>query len=153
MPNYRELLQQVKSEIDEVDVTQARELLDAPERPLVVDVRELDEWTEGRIPGAIHIPRGNLESRPIDLPLLRRRQPLGLRREVARGARLRKRRLPRRRLHRLEAQRPPDRAAAHARRREAAALQPACPDPGGRRGGTAKAARLARAAARRRWAR
>ena len=63
MPNYRELLQQVKSEIDEVDVTQARELLDAPERPLVVDVRELDEWTEGRIPGAIHIPRGHLESR------------------------------------------------------------------------------------------
>src|SRR6476660_5858653 len=63
MPNYRELLQQVKSEIDEVDVTQARELLDAPERPLVVDVRELDEWTEGRIPGAIHIPRGFLESR------------------------------------------------------------------------------------------
>ncbi|HEY3463448.1 MAG TPA: molybdopterin-synthase adenylyltransferase MoeB [Gaiellaceae bacterium] len=63
MPNYRELLQQVKSEIDEVDVTQARELLAADDRPLVVDVRELDEWTEGRIPGAIHIPRGNLESR------------------------------------------------------------------------------------------
>jgi molybdopterin/thiamine biosynthesis adenylyltransferase/rhodanese-related sulfurtransferase len=63
MPNYRELLQQVKSEIDEVDVTQARGVLDAPDRPLVVDVRELDEWTEGRIPGAIHIPRGNLESR------------------------------------------------------------------------------------------
>jgi sulfur-carrier protein adenylyltransferase/sulfurtransferase len=63
MPNYRELLQQIKSEIDELDVTQARELLDASERPLVVDVRELDEWTEGRIPGAIHIPRGNLESR------------------------------------------------------------------------------------------
>ena len=63
MPNYREYLQQVKSEIDEVDVTQARELLDAPERPLVVDVRELDEWSEGRIPGAIHIPRGHLESR------------------------------------------------------------------------------------------
>src|SRR5207302_3727036 len=63
MPNYRELLQQVKSEIDEVDVTEARELLGTDERPLVVDVRELDEWTEGRIPGAIHIPRGNLESR------------------------------------------------------------------------------------------
>src|SRR4051794_26759803 len=63
MPNYREYLQQVKSEIDEVDVTRARELLDAPERPLVVDVRELDEWSEGRIPGAIHLPRGHLESR------------------------------------------------------------------------------------------
>src|SRR5204863_7162163 len=53
MPSYRELLQQVKSEIDEADVTQARELLAADGRPLVVDVRELDEWTEGRIPGAI----------------------------------------------------------------------------------------------------
>src|SRR5581483_9245324 len=63
MPNYRELLQQIKSEIDEVDVTQARDLLAADDRPLIVDVRELDEWTEGRIPGAIHIPRGNLESR------------------------------------------------------------------------------------------
>ncbi len=63
MPSYRELLQQVKSEIDEVDVPRAREILAAGDRPLVVDVRELDEWTEGRIPGAIHIPRGNLESR------------------------------------------------------------------------------------------
>jgi len=63
MPNYRELLRQVKSEIDEVDITEARDLLAADDRPLVVDVRELDEWTEGRIPGAIHIPRGNLESR------------------------------------------------------------------------------------------
>ena len=77
MPNYRELLQQVKSEIDEVDVTQARELLDAPERPLVVDVRELDEWTEGRIPGAIHIPRGNLESR-IEQAAPDRAQPIFL---------------------------------------------------------------------------
>jgi sulfur-carrier protein adenylyltransferase/sulfurtransferase len=63
MPSYREYLQQVKSEIDELDVTQAHEVLDAPDRPLVVDVRELDEWTEGRIPGAVHISRGNLESR------------------------------------------------------------------------------------------
>jgi adenylyltransferase/sulfurtransferase len=63
MPGYRELLQQVKSEIDEVDVTRARELLAADDRPLLLDVRELDEWTEGRIPGAILIPRGNLESR------------------------------------------------------------------------------------------
>ncbi len=77
MPNYRELLQQVKSEIDEVDVTQARELLAADDRPLVVDVRELDEWTEGRIPGAIHIPRGNLESR-IEQAAPDRAQPIFL---------------------------------------------------------------------------
>jgi sulfur-carrier protein adenylyltransferase/sulfurtransferase len=63
MPSYRELLQQVKSEIEEVDAPQARELLASPEPPLLVDVREPDEWSEGHIPGAVHVPRGYLESR------------------------------------------------------------------------------------------
>jgi adenylyltransferase/sulfurtransferase len=62
MANYRELLQQTRSEISEVDATQARELIEA-EEPVVVDVREQDEWDEGHIPGAVHIPRGHLESR------------------------------------------------------------------------------------------
>jgi sulfur-carrier protein adenylyltransferase/sulfurtransferase len=63
MPSYRELLAQLRSEIAEVDVVRARELLSADDRPLLVDIRELEEWAEGRIPGAVHIPRGNLESR------------------------------------------------------------------------------------------
>jgi sulfur-carrier protein adenylyltransferase/sulfurtransferase len=62
MPSYRELLQQVKSEVEEVDAPRARDLIDSGE-PLVLDVREQDEWDEGHVPGAIHIPRGNLESR------------------------------------------------------------------------------------------
>jgi molybdopterin/thiamine biosynthesis adenylyltransferase/rhodanese-related sulfurtransferase len=62
MPNYRELLQQVKAEVDEVDATRARKLVDSG-AALVVDVREQDEWDEGHIPGAVHIPRGHLESR------------------------------------------------------------------------------------------
>ncbi|MGH3049211.1 MAG: ThiF family adenylyltransferase, partial [Gaiellaceae bacterium] len=63
MPSYRELLQQVKDEIEEVDAAAARVLLDAPDAPLLVDVREHDEWTEGHIPDAVHVPRGFLESR------------------------------------------------------------------------------------------
>jgi sulfur-carrier protein adenylyltransferase/sulfurtransferase len=63
MPSYRELLQQVRTEIDEVDASQARERLASPEPPLLVDVREQDEWGEGHLPAAIHVPRGNLESR------------------------------------------------------------------------------------------
>src|SRR5207237_10048981 len=63
MPNYRELLQQVKSEIEEVDAPGARDLLDSIDPPLLVDVREQDEWNEGHLPGAVHVPRGNLESR------------------------------------------------------------------------------------------
>jgi sulfur-carrier protein adenylyltransferase/sulfurtransferase len=62
MPSYRELLQQVKSEISEIDATRARDVIDGGE-PVVVDVREQDEWDEGHIPGAVHIPRGHLESR------------------------------------------------------------------------------------------
>ena len=63
MPTYRELLQQVKSEIDEVDASEGRALLESDRPPLFVDVRERDEWVEGFIPGAVHVPRGNLESR------------------------------------------------------------------------------------------
>jgi molybdopterin/thiamine biosynthesis adenylyltransferase/rhodanese-related sulfurtransferase len=59
MPTYRDLLAQAKSEIREVDGREAQQLVDA----LWLDVRELDEWQEGQVPGAIHIPRGNLESR------------------------------------------------------------------------------------------
>jgi sulfur-carrier protein adenylyltransferase/sulfurtransferase len=63
MASYRELLQQVRREIEEVDVSRAQALLDGPEPPFLVDVRRRDEWDEGFIPGAIHVPRGSLESR------------------------------------------------------------------------------------------
>jgi molybdopterin/thiamine biosynthesis adenylyltransferase/rhodanese-related sulfurtransferase len=62
MPTYRELLQQVRAEIDEIDASSARDLVDAG-AAIVIDVREQDEWDEGHIPGAVHIPRGYLESR------------------------------------------------------------------------------------------
>jgi sulfur-carrier protein adenylyltransferase/sulfurtransferase len=62
MPTYRELLQQVRAEIDEIDATQARVQIESGE-PLVLDVREQSEWDEGHIPGAVHVPRGHLESR------------------------------------------------------------------------------------------
>ena len=62
MSTYRELLQQTRSEIAEIDATRARERIESGE-PVVVDVREQDEWDEGHIAGAVHIPRGHLESR------------------------------------------------------------------------------------------
>jgi sulfur-carrier protein adenylyltransferase/sulfurtransferase len=62
MVSYRDLLARVKAEIDEVDAVGARELIRSGD-PLILDVREQDEWDEGHIPGAVHIPRGNLESR------------------------------------------------------------------------------------------
>jgi sulfur-carrier protein adenylyltransferase/sulfurtransferase len=63
MASYRELLQQVKTEIAELGAAEASELLEREDRPVVIDVRERDEWDEGHLPGAIHVPRGSLESR------------------------------------------------------------------------------------------
>lgn len=37
-------------------------------KPVIVDVRELSEWmTNGHIPGAIHIPLGQLEEKAAEL--------------------------------------------------------------------------------------
>jgi molybdopterin/thiamine biosynthesis adenylyltransferase/rhodanese-related sulfurtransferase len=63
MPTYRELLAQVKGEIDEIDTPEAHSRHSEDDAPLFLDIRELDEWQEGFIPSALHITRGNLESR------------------------------------------------------------------------------------------
>jgi molybdopterin/thiamine biosynthesis adenylyltransferase/rhodanese-related sulfurtransferase len=63
MTTYRQLLASVKAEIDEVSTMLLKEQLDAAEGPLLLDVREPDEWQEGHLPGALHIPRGYLEQR------------------------------------------------------------------------------------------
>ena len=63
MPTFRELFKGVKSRIREIDVRQLQEMRKAPEKPVIIDVREQDEVEQGMIPGAIHIPRGYLEQR------------------------------------------------------------------------------------------
>jgi molybdopterin/thiamine biosynthesis adenylyltransferase/rhodanese-related sulfurtransferase len=63
MPTYRELLAGVKEEIDEISTSEALALLEGDGAPLFLDVREADEWQEGHIAGAVHLPRGHLESR------------------------------------------------------------------------------------------
>ena len=61
MPNFRELLAATKAEIREVDTAKADELRRQP-GAVVLDVREPDEYEQGAIPGAVHIPPGTLES-------------------------------------------------------------------------------------------
>jgi molybdopterin/thiamine biosynthesis adenylyltransferase/rhodanese-related sulfurtransferase len=61
MTSYRDLLSQIKAEIDEIDARGAAPSLD--DGTVFLDVRERSEWDEGHLPGAIHVPRGSLESR------------------------------------------------------------------------------------------
>jgi molybdopterin/thiamine biosynthesis adenylyltransferase/rhodanese-related sulfurtransferase len=60
-PSSADLLRQVKSSIREVDPGDARAQLD--NGAVFVDVRETDELASGTLPGAVHVPRGYLESR------------------------------------------------------------------------------------------
>jgi len=62
MPTFRDLLAQAKSDIREVDTAEAARLLAEKPGSLVLDVREADEYDQGALPGALHIPRGFLES-------------------------------------------------------------------------------------------
>ncbi|RLB37575.1 MAG: molybdopterin biosynthesis protein MoeB, partial [Deltaproteobacteria bacterium] len=58
---YADLLQEVKTAIRQVSLEDLKDRLDAGDDSILVDVREKDEWRQGHIPGAIHIPRGFLE--------------------------------------------------------------------------------------------
>lgn len=60
MPTFDELLTEARKNVGEVDVRGAEDLLP---RAAVIDVREKNEWDEGHIPGAAHVPRGYLEQR------------------------------------------------------------------------------------------
>jgi molybdopterin/thiamine biosynthesis adenylyltransferase/rhodanese-related sulfurtransferase len=61
--SYQDVLASARERIPEIQVSELAELLEGDDAPLVIDVREQDEWDEGYIPGARHVPRGFLESR------------------------------------------------------------------------------------------
>jgi molybdopterin/thiamine biosynthesis adenylyltransferase/rhodanese-related sulfurtransferase len=63
MASFRELLARAKSEIREVTTADAAQALDDRPGIVVLDVREPDEYEQGALPGAVHLARGNLESR------------------------------------------------------------------------------------------
>ncbi len=58
---FPQLLQRIKKDINEVGVNETKEALQGAQPPTLVDVRERDEYEEGALKGAIHIPRGFLE--------------------------------------------------------------------------------------------
>src|SRR5215216_7545777 len=61
MATFRELLAATKAEIRETEPAEAEAAV-RDRGAVVLDVREPDEHSQGAIAGAIHIPRGNLES-------------------------------------------------------------------------------------------
>jgi sulfur-carrier protein adenylyltransferase/sulfurtransferase len=60
-PSGAEVIRQIKQQVEEVDPAEVSEHLG--NGVVLVDVRESEEWDRGHIPGAVHVPRGYLESR------------------------------------------------------------------------------------------
>ena len=61
MPTFREMLATAKGNIREITTEQAEAEMAQP-GTVILDVREPDEYEQGALAGAVHLPRGNLES-------------------------------------------------------------------------------------------
>src|SRR5919198_3288376 len=60
-PSGAEVIRKIRQQVQEIDPAEVSEHLG--NRVVLVDVRESEEWDRGHIPGAVHVPRGYLESR------------------------------------------------------------------------------------------
>jgi molybdopterin/thiamine biosynthesis adenylyltransferase/rhodanese-related sulfurtransferase len=61
VPTFREMLAEAKAAIRQVEPAEAAQEIAAGDA-VVLDVREPDEYEQGALSGAIHIPRGTLET-------------------------------------------------------------------------------------------
>ena len=63
MKSGRDLLEEARTRITEVTVADAQAMQTRGERVLFLDCRDLPEVNLGKIPGALHISRGNIETK------------------------------------------------------------------------------------------
>src|SRR5215210_9253451 len=63
MASGAELIRKIKEQIEEVDPKDVHALSQNGNGAVIVDVREQHEFEEAHLPGAVHVPRGHLESR------------------------------------------------------------------------------------------
>jgi sulfur-carrier protein adenylyltransferase/sulfurtransferase len=61
VPTFREMLAAAKAAVREIEPAEAASEITRDDA-VVLDVREPDEYEQGAIPGALHIPRGTLET-------------------------------------------------------------------------------------------
>ena len=61
MPEFKQLVNEAKKEIQEIVPEDLREMRSAAQDFVLIDVRDKEEASKGMIPGAVHISRGMLE--------------------------------------------------------------------------------------------
>ncbi len=60
---FQDIMAETRRAIREISLEELKTRLEGPRDFTLVDVREGDEFRAGHIPGAVHIPRGHLESK------------------------------------------------------------------------------------------
>ncbi|MCB6184928.1 rhodanese-like domain-containing protein [Leeia sp. TBRC 13508] len=73
MKTAHDLVLAAKACIEECSPTFANQLMNQS-KPIVIDVREPDEYMQGHLPSALHIPRGLLEFKLASAPILDNRE-------------------------------------------------------------------------------
>lgn len=58
-----DLIREAKQRIREISVREVQEMRRRGDEIVCLDVREPNEWNLGRIPGAVFLPRGHLETK------------------------------------------------------------------------------------------
>ncbi len=61
MPEFKQLVNEAKSEIQEIGPADLQRMQSAAQEFVLIDVREKEDAARGMIPGAVHISRGMLE--------------------------------------------------------------------------------------------
>lgn len=61
-----DLIEEARGRIEEITPAEVAAMRERGERAIYLDVREPNEWNLGRIPGAVFLPRGHLESKVED---------------------------------------------------------------------------------------
>ena len=72
-----QLIRKLRTQIREMDVYELRQRMELDDELVLIDIRELDEWAQGRVEGAIHIPRGFLELQ-IENNVVDRNRPIAV---------------------------------------------------------------------------
>ena len=62
MKSGSDLIAEAKQRITEVTARDLQERRQRGEAVVLLDVREPNEWNLGRVPGAVHVPRGIMET-------------------------------------------------------------------------------------------
>jgi rhodanese-related sulfurtransferase len=60
-PQFLKLVNESKTRVKETNVADVKRRMDGGEKFLLVDVREDNEWSNGHLPGAVHMGRGIIE--------------------------------------------------------------------------------------------